>query len=251
MTVTVLATVAVAFAAQEEPLDEPQNEGGRAYGLHKVPICHKGHVISVASPAWPAHERHGDTEGACTEGVTPEPVAPETPEGATLELTTVATPEVTLGQPISDMATLSGATSATGTITFNAYGPDDEDCSGGPAFTSEVDVEGDGEYSSDTTPDDPSDDFVPDAAGTYRWTAEYIGDTDNETETASSECNAEGEQSVVNEGPAPTGTEQSMTLAGEIGEDANLADPAADTTNIEGTNQNDNTTLGTDSADHL
>jgi hypothetical protein len=60
MTVTVLATVAVALA-QEEPLDEPQNEGGRAYGLHKVPICHKGHVISVASPAWPAHERHGDT----------------------------------------------------------------------------------------------------------------------------------------------------------------------------------------------
>ena len=42
-----------------------------------------------------------------------------------------------------------------------------------------------------------------------------------------------------------------MTLAGEIGEAANLADPATDTSNIEGTNQNDNTTLGTDSADHL
>jgi Ca2+-binding RTX toxin-like protein len=35
----------------------------------------------------------------------------------------------------------------------------------------------------------------------------------------------------------------------EIGEDANLADPATDTTNIEGTNQDDNTSAGTDNED--
>jgi Ca2+-binding RTX toxin-like protein len=42
-----------------------------------------------------------------------------------------------------------------------------------------------------------------------------------------------------------------MTLAAEIGEAANPADSATDTTNSEGTTQNDNTTLGTDSDDDL
>jgi len=252
MIVTVLATVAVALA-QEEPRDEPQNEngGGLGLGLTKITICHKGHVITVAKPAWPAHDRHGDTiiqenledtsiqenpEDTCgNEGALPE----EPSEGATL--TTDATDTAALPDgTISDMATLSGATSETGTITFNAYGPDDEDCSDDPAFTSEVDVAGDGETS--------SEDFVPVAAGTYRWTAEYIGDTDNET--ATSECNAENEQSVVREA-ATTATEQNMTLAAEIGGAANPADPATDTTNIEGTNQNENSTLGTDNNDDL
>jgi hypothetical protein len=50
-----LASMAVAFAAQEE--------GGNAQ--EKVTICHKGHTITVAAPALAAHERHGDTEGAC------------------------------------------------------------------------------------------------------------------------------------------------------------------------------------------
>jgi hypothetical protein len=49
-------------------------------------------------------------------------------------------PLVTLGEPISDTATLSGGDNPTGTITFTVYRPDDEDCSGDPAFTSDVDV---------------------------------------------------------------------------------------------------------------
>src|SRR5215212_6412026 len=108
----------------------------------------------------------------------------------TLTLTTQATPSVTLGEPISDTATLSGGDNPTGTITFNVYGPDDEDCSGDPAFTSEVDVNGEGDYS--------SKEFVPSAAGTYRWTAEYSGDENNDAVT--SECDAENEESVVNDG---------------------------------------------------
>jgi hypothetical protein len=35
------------------------------YGQPKVTICHKGHTITVAQPALPAHLRHGDTIGAC------------------------------------------------------------------------------------------------------------------------------------------------------------------------------------------
>ena len=78
---------------------------------------------------------------------------------------------------------------ATGTITFNVYGPDDEDCSGEPSFTSEVDVNGEGDYS--------SEEFTPSAAGTYRWTAEYSGDDNNDAVTSA--CNAENEASVVTE----------------------------------------------------
>jgi hypothetical protein len=35
------------------------------YGQPKVTICHKGHTITIAEPALPAHLRHGDTRGAC------------------------------------------------------------------------------------------------------------------------------------------------------------------------------------------
>jgi hypothetical protein len=35
------------------------------YGQPKVTICHKGHTITIARPALPAHLRHGDTIGPC------------------------------------------------------------------------------------------------------------------------------------------------------------------------------------------
>ena len=54
--VTTLAMVTVAFAAQEQ---------GGGQGQQKVTICHEGHTITVGAPALAAHERHGDTEGAC------------------------------------------------------------------------------------------------------------------------------------------------------------------------------------------
>jgi hypothetical protein len=108
----------------------------------------------------------------------------------TLTLTTQATASVTLGDPISDKATLSGGDNPTGTITFTVFGPDDGDCSGDPAFSSDVDVDGEGDYN--------SEEFTPSAAGTYRWTAEYSGDENNDAVT--SECNAENEESVVSEG---------------------------------------------------
>jgi hypothetical protein len=204
MTVMVMATVTVAFATP--------NEGGN--GQAKVTLCHKDmNTITVGAPAQAAHERHGDTLGACEE--TP-------PGGTTPELTTQATTPVTLGDPISDTATLSSATSdATGTITFNVYGPDDEDCSGEPAFTSVVDVNGNGVYSSDLTPNDPSDDFVPGAVGIYRWTAEYSGDDNNEAVT--SECNAPNEASLVTEASTTSTTEQNLTVFGWNGKAAKPA----------------------------
>jgi hypothetical protein len=210
MTVTVMVTATMAFATP--------NEGGN--GQAKVTLCHKGmNTITVGAPAQAAHERHGDTLGGCEE--TP-------PEGTTPELTTTATATATLGDPISDTATLSGATDdATGTITFNVYGPDDEDCSGEPAFTSVVDVNGNGVYSSDLTPNDPSGDFVPAAVGTYRWTAEYSGDDNNEA--VSSDCNAPNEASVVTE---PTTTTPDLTTMATA--TATLGDPISDTATLSG-----------------
>jgi RTX calcium-binding nonapeptide repeat (4 copies) len=261
MTVTVLATVAVAFA-QEDPLEEPENEGGGG-PVGKVSVCHNTehnpHIITVGEPAVAAHLAHGDsTEGACGD-VPLAPGTPEPPDGTTLVLTTLATTDVTLGSPISDTATLSGATSdATGTITFTLYGP--YDASVDPA-TEQSDPCAAGEVVDTSDPIDigPADaqgnyvvespEFEPTVVGRYQWIASYSGDDKNEASTTL--CRDAGEASVVNEASSTTGTEQNMTLAGEIGEDANLADPATDTTNIEGTTQNGNTTLGTDSEDDV
>jgi len=276
MIVTVLATVAVALA-QEEPRDEPQNENGGGLGLTKITICHKGHVITVAKPAWPAHDRHGDTiiqenledtsiqenpEDTCgNEGALPEGPS----EGATL--TTDATDTATLPDgTISDMATLEVPDDTTGTIEFKLYGPfaadatiGEDDCvdpdpeadppvAGNLVFTDTEDVPtdkdapaGSGKYTSDS--------FTPTAAGKYQWVATFTPDQ-QEVDPASTPCGEEAEQSVVSEA-ATTATEQNMTLAAEIGGAANPADPATDITNIEGTNQNDSTTLGPDSDDVL
>src|SRR5215211_9405603 len=45
-------------------------EHGRGGGQQKVPLCHKNkNTLTVGAPALAAHQRHGDTQGACqTEG---------------------------------------------------------------------------------------------------------------------------------------------------------------------------------------
>jgi hypothetical protein len=90
-------------------------------------------------------------------------------------LTTNATQSVTVGSPISDTATLSGVTNnAGGTITFKAFGPNDANCSGSAAFTSQpIAVNGPGNYG--------SGDLTPTQVGTYRWTASYSGDASNQS----------------------------------------------------------------------
>jgi Ca2+-binding RTX toxin-like protein len=262
MIVTVLATVAVALA-QEEPLEEPQNEGGGG-PAGKVLLCHNEHnphTISVGAPAQAAHERHGDTLGPCEEE-TPEPGTPEPPEGATL--TTNATETATLpADTISDTATL-GADVPDGTdgdIEFKLYGPFTTaptaetaatDCVAAnlvdtPSYTSTVAVDDHAAANNPYT----SDLYTPTEAGIYQWTATFTPDSGQGDPSGEIGCGEAVEQSVVSDEAATTGAEQNMTLAGEIGEVANLADPATDTTNIEGTNQNGNTTLDTDSVDDV
>ena len=69
---------------------KPQERGnevdhGRGSGQQKITLCHKGKkTLTVGAPALAAHQRHGDTQGACqTEGAGSE-LSGETmkPEGA-------------------------------------------------------------------------------------------------------------------------------------------------------------------------
>jgi LPXTG-motif cell wall-anchored protein len=94
ITVMLMTTVAVAFAAQDE--------GGR--GQKKVTICHKGHTITVGAPAADAHLIHhdGDTEGACSTDA--ETTAEETTaEETTAEETTAE--ETTAGETTAEETT--------------------------------------------------------------------------------------------------------------------------------------------------
>ena len=217
MTVTVMLTATVAFAIP--------NEGGN--GQTKVTLCHKDmNTITVGGPAQAAHERHGDTLGACEE-------APS--EGTTPDLTTMATTSVTLGDPISDTATLSGATSdATGTMTFKLYGPfTDADTSTdtcvepdpannvagnlvttlGPVNIGSPDASGSYVVS--------SGDYTPATVGRYQWVVSYSGDANNGA--ASSECKAPNEASLVTEPTTTSTTEQNLTVAGRDGKVAKHA----------------------------
>jgi hypothetical protein len=87
------------------------------------------------------------------------------------------------GTQFRDEATLSGGNAPTGTIVFRLYGPDDLLCQDPPAFTSTVTVSGNGTYTSGA--------FTPSHSefGTYQWTADYSGDSDNNP--ASSPCGLE------------------------------------------------------------
>ena len=110
---------------------------------------------------------------------------------AAASVSTVASPGVTLGTPISDNATLSGGGIAplqpTGTMTFNLFGPNDAVCAGPAIFTSSPAVNFNGPYASGN--------FTPLAAGTYRWIANYSGDANN-APTANA-CNAANESVIV------------------------------------------------------
>lgn len=60
-TILVLA-ICVAFSAcAREELDQEQS----AVSADKFAVCHNGHSIDISSNAWPAHQAHGDTKGAC------------------------------------------------------------------------------------------------------------------------------------------------------------------------------------------
>jgi len=106
---------------------------------------------------------------------------------ATPVLTSTASGSVPLGRHVYDVAALSGAEKPTGTITFNLYAPGDTGCTQPPVFTSTVTIHKNASYSSGL--------FKPTKTGTYRYTAAYSGDPNNNP--ASEACGATGEQVTV------------------------------------------------------
>ena len=102
-------------------------------------------------------------------------------------VTTVASPGLAVGQPISDSALLSGGSDPSGTITFRLFGPNNPTCSTPAVFNARLTVTGNGLYQSPK--------FVPQQAGTYLWQVFYSGDANNER--ARSGCGAAHEVVVV------------------------------------------------------
>jgi hypothetical protein len=83
-------------------------------------------------------------------------------------LTNAASGPITLGGgTLSDTVTVAGGDGPTGTLTFSLHGPKDPTCTGAPVFSTTAAVGGDGAFASPT--------FAPTEAGTYRWTASYVG----------------------------------------------------------------------------
>lgn len=89
--VTVLGVVTMAFAARD---------GGGLGQQTNVTLCHKGHTITVGADAQAAHQKHGDTLGAC---------------GQTTGTCTTGTTGITAG-------TTTGTTDTTGTTTGTTGG---------------------------------------------------------------------------------------------------------------------------------
>ena len=149
-----------------------------------------------------------------------------------------------LGSALDDTATLSGTADqpdgdpAGGTITFTAYGPhDDATTCTTVAYTSVVNVSGDGDY---TASSGTGGTFTPTTAGTYNWIAVYSGDSPN-TLGVSGACGDANEGSVISPsqpaietnvddaGPLPLGSalDDTATLSGTA--DQPDGDPAGGT----------------------
>jgi hypothetical protein len=79
----------------------------------------------------------------------------------------------------NDDATITGATNnAGGTVTFKLFSPSDATCSGTAAYTQQVDVSGNGTYSTTNTTFHATDE------GTWRWLVVYSGDANNQSTTS-------------------------------------------------------------------
>jgi hypothetical protein len=93
---------------------------------------------------------------------------------------------VPLGSPVTATASLLQTANPTDDVAFSLFGPSDPACAGPAIFGAVVPVSG----SSATSPP-----FVPTATGTYRWTASYGGDANNNADAAA--CGEAGTLSEV------------------------------------------------------
>ena len=130
-------------------------------------------------------------------------------------LTTVANPATTtVGGSVSDQAIISGGYSPGGTITWGLYASTDATCKGAASFTSSpVNVLGDGTYA-------PPNSFTTNAAGTYKWSVVYSGDTAN---AAVSACGGNQESLTVDQATPGVSTSASVLANGSVTDAATIA----------------------------
>jgi hypothetical protein len=113
-----------------------------------------------------------------------------------------------LGQPVHDVAHLSGGHSPSGTISWNVYASSDTGCVtplNGSAIS--VSVSGNGDY---TSPN-----FTPSAVGSYQWVAKYSGDANNVS--VSTVCGDPNEVSRVTQNASPAISLQKLQRVGSSG----------------------------------
>ncbi len=112
---------------------------------------------------------NGDADNASVaSGCTEEPVTIGRASSAVI--TTVPSAGGVVGTAISDLATVSGGHSPTGSVTFELFPPTDLTCAGTAVFTSTNPLSGASAVSSS---------FTTNAVGTWNWVATYNGDVNN------------------------------------------------------------------------
>ena len=161
--------------------------------------------------------------------------APPITQPTPITQTDSATASATIGDPIRDTATLSGATTdAGGTIEFHLYS--DAGCTTEiNTGLSPVSVNGNGSYN--------SGDFTPSAVGTYYWTGSYSGDANNLSTSTS--CGNAGESSVVGMAATNIATAQTLTPQDSVAISATRGGPPTGSVTFSLFGPNDSSCSGT------
>ena len=181
-------------------------------GSYTTPTGHA--ADSVGTWQWQATYSGDGGNLAATSKLGDEPVVVS--KASPTIVTTPAPTSELVGATLNDSAKLQGGFNPTGTITFTLLDPTNS-----PAHTETVTVAGNGNYATSTG-------HIAGAAGTWHWTAEYSGDTNNNpvASIASDEpvTISEGEivrvQPTIDTTPRPSSTvagttlQDSATLAG-------------------------------------
>src|SRR5262249_7448267 len=176
-------------------------------------------VTSVGSYCWRADFTVTSPSSlpGSSDSTVPDECFTVTPRGAILSTDAGAGP-VDVGTAITDTAHLSNTATeptnpiiqvggsgtsglpAGGSITFKLYSVSGSTCTNVAAATQTVPVSGDADYTAS---------FTPASAGTYTWTASYIGDPPNTTGVTETGCpDASGREVVVVNQPTSISTAQ-------------------------------------------
>jgi hypothetical protein len=179
--------------------------GNDDYGSASFTPSAAGRYRWVASYSGDA--RNDPAANACGDAAEVVDVRPPdvTPAHPALSVT-AASPTAARGTPIYAVADLTGGSTPTGGLSFALYGPDDATCSRAPVFTSQMAVNGGGDFASSS--------YVVPTAGVYRWVAFYSGDRRN-TAAGPTTCGEVAATVTVSPDPTPNAnTAPSEAVAG-------------------------------------